>query len=457
MKIKEYLGDAQFYKKTAVIALPIAMQSLITIGVNLVDNIMVGQLGEVVMSACSQAVQIVMLFHICCMGLGMGASVMVSRFWGMRDITSLKKVVTLMLRFTIVIGSIFTLLTIIIPRNIMLLYTPEEPVVEQGLLYLKWMVPCFLLTGLVTTCTIVLRSIGQTKIPLIGSVFAFFINIGANWIFIFGKFGVPAMGIEGAAIGTLISRIFEFTYNFGYFILIDKKIAYRVKDFFSKCNDMMRDYLTISIPVLISDMILGFGTSAVAMVMGRIGNVFVAANSITTVTQQLSTALIQGVSQAGCIVTGHSLGEGHYEKAKKQAWTFLIFGLVIGAFAGIFIMCIGDFIISFYNVEQESKEMASELMKAIGVIVIFQATNSIITKGVLRGGGDTKCLMVADNIFLWVFSIPLGILSGLVLQLPPFWIYFCLKMDQFLKTFWCIWRIKSGKWVKKISAKEEIG
>ena len=359
-----------------------------------------------------------------------------------------------MLRFTIVIGSIFTLLTIIIPRNIMLLYTPEEPVVEQGLLYLKWMVPCFLLTGLVTTCTIVLRSIGQTKIPLIGSVFAFFINIGANWIFIFGKFGVPAMGIEGAAIGTLISRIFEFAYNFGYFILIDKKIAYRVKDFFSKFNDMMRDYLTISIPVLISDMILGFGTSAVAMVMGRIGNVFVAANSITTVTQQLSTALIQGVSQAGCIVTGHSLGEGHYEKAKKQAWTFLIFGLVIGAFAGIFIMCIGDFIISFYNVEQESKEMASELMKAIGVIVIFQATNSIITKGVLRGGGDTKCLMVADNIFLWVFSIPLGILSGLVLQLPPFWIYFCLKMDQFLKTFWCIWRIKSGKWVKKISAKE---
>ena len=454
MNIKQYFGTKAFYKQTFIIALPIALQSLITIGVNLIDNIMLGSLGEGPMAASALAIQYVGFYNICCMGLGMGASVLVSRFWGNKDLESLKKSVTLMLRFTILIGSVFALLAAAIPHGIMSMYSNEEPVIREGMRYLKWSVPCFLLMGLSTTCTIVLRSTGQTIIPLIGSVFAFFINIFANWVFIFGKCGMPRMEIEGAAIGTLISRCFEFCFNCGYFLLVDKKVGYRIRDLFRKCSDMMHDYITISLPVLISDAILGLGTNVVAMVMGRIGSDFVAANSSTMVTQQLSTALIQGIAQAGCIVTGHNLGAGDRERAQREGWTFLILGLLIGCFAGVFIICIGDFIISFYNILPSTAELASQLMKAIGVIVIFQSANSIITKGVLRGGGDTKCLMVADNIFLWVISIPLGYVVGLVLEAPVFWIYFCLKIDQFLKTFWCIYRLKSGKWIKRLKKEE---
>ncbi len=426
MNIKAYLGDKSFYKVTAAIALPIALQSLITIGVNLIDNIMLGALGEIPLSASALAVQYIGFYNICCMGLGMGASVLVSRFWGMKDIGALKKAVTLMLRFTFVIGLLFTLATVFSPVGIMKMYTPEDFVIQEGVRYLRWSIPCFLLMGFSTTCTIVLRSTGQTKIPLAGSCIAFFINIFANWVFIFGNLGAPRMEIEGAALGTLISRIFEFSFNCGYFILIDKRVRYRIKDLAMNCRDMLKDYLTISIPVLISDVLLGLGTNVVAMVMGRIGHVFVAANSITTVTQQLSTALIQGIAQAGCIVTGHNLGAGNYEKAKKQGWTFLLLGFLIGMVAGLIIIFIGDFIISCYNITEETKQVAGQLMKAIGFIVIFQSANSIITKGVLRGGGDTKCLMIADNIFLWVVSIPLGCLAGLYLELPVFWIYFCL-------------------------------
>lgn len=451
MKIREYLGDRAFYRNTAVIAIPIALQSLITIGVNLIDNIMLGSLGEIPLSASALAVQYIGFYNICCMGLGMGASVLVSRFWGMKDILSLRKTITLMLRFTVIIGVIFTLAAAVTPSGIMKMYSGEASVISQGVLYLKWSIPCFLLMGLSTTCTIALRSMGQTKVPLIGSCGAFAINILANWIFIFGNLGAPRMEIAGAALGTLIARIFEFAFNCGYLLLIDKKAGYRIKHLFMRCGDMMHDYITISVPVLVSDTLLGLGVNAVAMVMGRIGSVFVAANSITTVTQQLSTVLISGISQAGCIVTGHYLGAGDYEKAKKQGWTFLIFGFVIGMAAGIFIMVTGDFIISFYNITEETRQIAGELMKAIGFIVIFQSANSIITKGVLRGGGDTKCLMIADNIFLWVMSIPLGYLAGLYFHMPPFWIYFFLKIDQFLKAFWCIWRLKSGKWIKKIS------
>ncbi|HKM35876.1 MAG TPA: MATE family efflux transporter [Lachnospiraceae bacterium] len=450
MKIKEYLGNGEFYKSTAMIAIPIALQSLITMGVNLLDNIMLGSLGEIPLSASSLAVQYIGFYNICCMGLGMGASVLVSRFWGMKELDSLRKTVSLMIRFTLVIGLLFAIPAFFIPSEIMQMYTTEVPVIAQGVLYLKWSVPCILLMGFSTTCTIVLRSTGQTKVPLIGSCFAFGINLVANWIFIFGNLGAPRMEIEGAALGTLISRIFEFFFICGYLLFVEKKICYRVKHLFMTCKDMLRNYLTISFPVLISDVLLGLGTNTVAMVMGRIGSDFVAANSITMVTQQLSTVLIQGISQAGCIVTGHHLGAGEYEKAKKQGWTFLFLGFAIGMVAGLFIIITGPLIISIYNITEETKQIAQQLMLSIGIIVIFQSANSIITKGVLRGGGDTKCLMIADNVFMWVVSLPLGYLAGLYFHLPPFWIYFCLKIDQFLKAFWCIWRLKSGKWIKKI-------
>ena len=163
---KTYFGDRKFYKDMFAIALPIALQSLITIGVNLIDNIMLGSLGEIALSASTLAVQFITFYHICCMGLGMGASVLVSRFWGMKDIISLKKVVTLMLRFTIVIGLVFTLAAALIPKGIMGLYSEEMPVINEGMRYLKWSVPCFLMMGLTTTTTIVLRSVDQTRIPI---------------------------------------------------------------------------------------------------------------------------------------------------------------------------------------------------------------------------------------------------------------------------------------------------
>ncbi len=189
--------------------------------------------------------------------------------------------------------------------------------------------------------------------------------------------------------------------------------------------------------------------------MGRIGKEFVSANSITFVTQQLSTVLIQGVCHAGCIVTGHTLGRGEKKKAQEQAWTFLAMGILIGAAAGGVILLISDTVIGFYNITEQTRAIAGQLMSAISLIVVFQSTNSIMMKGVLRGGGDTRFLMVADILFLWVLSVPLGALAGLSWHLSAFWIYFFLKIDQIVKAFWCVTRLKSGKWMKGISGTKE--
>ncbi len=449
--------DKSFYKQALAIAIPISIQSMITIGVNLMDNIMVGSLGETVLSGTSLANQYVSIFHICCMGIGMGTSVMTARFWGMRDLEALKKSITLMLRFCIGLAILFTIPAILMSPALMRLYTPDKSVIAQGILYYRWIWPCFILQGMSLTCTIVLRSVGQVKLPLYSSIGAFFVNIFFNYVFIFGKFGMPRMEIQGAAIGTLIARLFEFCIICGYFFLGDKRIGYRIRDIGKRCRELFWEYVNIGVPVFISDALLALGSTAVAMIMGRISKEFVSANSITFVTQQLSTVMIQGVCQAGCIVTGHTLGRGDKKKAQEQAWTFLLLGIIIGAVAGVIIMVISETVIGCYNIQEETKAIARQLMAAISIIVVFQSTNSIMMKGVLRGGGDTKFLMVADILFLWVVSVPLGALAGLYWRMSAFWIYFFLKIDQVLKSFWCVFRLKSEKWMKGISgSKTEI-
>ena len=188
------------------------------------------------------------------------------------------------------------------------------------------------------------------------------------------------------------------------------------------------------------------------MVIGHLEGSIAPANAITSVTQQLSTVVIQGVSQAGAIVTGITLGEGNRDRTMKQGYRFFRLGIILGLISAAFIFIFSDAIIGFYkDVTPETARTAGDLMKAISLIIVFQGTNSIMTKGVLRGGGDTKMLMLTDNIFLWALAIPLGIIAGFVLKLPAFWIYICLKSDQIVKTVWAFLRLRSGKWIKKIS------
>jgi len=373
----------------------------------------------------------------------------------MKDIDSLKKTVTIMLRFCFVFASIFTVATILAPSLIMRIYSTETDIIGYGVTYLKWIIPTYFCMGFSLTCTIVLRTVGQVRIPLTSSIIAFFVNVFFNWVFIFGKLGAPRMEIAGAALGTLIARVFELFFICGYFFFVDKRIRYRLHDIGMKCRDLLREYIRISIPVLISDALLALGNNAVAMVMGHIGKAFVAANSVTMVVQQLSSVLTQGISNARGIITGHTMGEGDYKKAQRQGYTFLIMGLLIGLLAALIILVLRTPIINYYNVSDEAKAIAYELMDAILLIVIFQSMSSILTKGVLRAGGDTKFLMVGDILFLWIASVPLGALAGLVLHLPAFWIYTFLKIDQIIKCVWCYFRLRSGKWLKKIRRAEE--
>lgn len=446
----------EFYKKIVTLTIPITLQCLLTMGVNLADNIMVGSLGEISLSAVALANQFISIYQVSSMGIGQGASVLAARFWGMRDEKALKQTITIMIRICLAVGMLFTLATLLFPEAIMRLFITEDAVIAEGIRYLKISAFTYLLTGLSLTCANVYRSIGDARWPLMSSIGAFFLNIGCNYIFIYGKLGMPRMGVSGAALGTLIARVFEFFFIFVYLVTGEKKIGYRLRNLFDNCRNLTKEFLRISLPVVISDTLYGIGNSAVSMVMGRIGSQFVSANSITVVTQQVSSVFVQGVSQSSSVIIGHTLGEGDTERAKREGWTFLKIGVVLGVVTGGIIILISNPIISVYNISSDTAAIARQLMYSIGIIMLFRSSNSILAKGVLRGGGDTKFLMMADVLFLWIASIPLGYLTGVVLKWPAFWVYCCLKMDEILKCICCVLRLHSGKWIKKISSSKEM-
>ena len=189
--------------------------------------------------------------------------------------------------------------------------------------------------------------------------------------------------------------------------------------------------------------------------MGHMGAAFVAANSITSVTQQLSTVFTSGVGQAASILTGNTLGEGRVEQARSQGHTFAAMGAAIGAVCSCIIWLISEPVIGSYNIAPETREIAMQLMHSVAMMTFFLCLNSILTKGVLRGGGDTRFLMVADVFFLWVVSVPLGAAAGLIWHLPAFWVNFCLKCDNLIKAVLSLARLRSGKWIKRISVSAE--
>lgn len=446
--------DREFYKKMLMLGGPISAQQLITVGVNMMDTVMLGQLNETALAASSMATQIHNLFHFVCMGMGMGASVLIARYWGAGARKSLLKTLVLMYRFCLAAIFIFTIVIAANPEGVLQLLTKEPQVIEEGVRYLRWTLPCFFLYGMSTITTLVLRNSGQTHIPLYTAAGAFFINIFFNWVFIFGKLGAPAMGVAGAALGTLISRVFEFSLICGFFFLRDEKIRFRLGDMMQSCQDLLPEYVKVSMPVMVSDTLLGVGNSMVMAVAGHIGTEFMSANTITNVMQQVTTIFSAGLGQAALILTGNTLGEGDIQKARQQGISITAVGFAIGVVCGCIILAVSPFMVNAYQITQETREIAMELMESVNITTIFMLTGSILTKGILRSGGDTRFLMIADILFLWIVSVPLGAAAGLIWNWPPFWVYFCLKLDNVIKTIWCLFRLRSGKWIKKIKMAE---
>jgi len=440
--------DRQFYRSVLKIMLPVALQQAINMGVNMLDTMMLGSFGEIQLSASSLANQYYNFFTIFCMGIIGGSSVLAAQYWGAGDKEKVRDTFSMAMRLTVGMSLIFMVLTWFFPSQIMSIYTSEQDVVLQGVRYLKITAFIFMIHGTSLVAAQLMRSVGQAHLGLIVSVVSFVINIGANYVFIFGKFGAPRMEIAGAALGTLIARAAEFLVTFFYILIKDQKLGLRVHHLRKgPSKEFYKSYFRLGAPVLVSDSLLALGGNIVSVVLGHMGAAVVASNAICQVVDRLCTVVIQGVSNASGIITGQTLGTGDRKKAMEQAETFYFLSIVFGLFSAAAVYIFGPMTIAVYTLTEETILVVHQLMNAYVVIVFFQAIQSVMTKGVLRGGGDTKFLMKADILFMWLVSIPLGAVGGLVLHWPAWLVMLCLRIDYVIKSVWCVSRLLSGKWI----------
>lgn len=442
-----FVKDKSYYKQLILLALPLIGQAMINQGVNMMDTIMLGSFGEIPISGSALANQFYFIFMIFHYGLAGGASVLTGQFWGRQEIAHIRGVITLALRISVCVALVMSVLSYFCGESIMRFYTPDAAIIEAGAKYMRIMAFGYLMHGVSLTLAIIFRTVHLVKLAFFSSLVSFFVNIFFNWMFIFGTLGAPRMEIEGAALGTVLARASEFLIIVGYVFFFDKRVGYRLRSLLLPVREYLRSFLKSGAPVIISDAMLAFGENMIAMVMGQMGGVMVAANSITAVVVQICTVFNMGLSGASSVMTGNTVGAGEYERAEREGVTFFVLSIFVGLLSAGIILLIKPLVIGMYNVADETKLLADGLLSVIAVIMVFQTSGGVLTKGVLRGGGDTRFLMIADVAFLWLASIPLGAIAGLALGWEPVAVYFLLKIDLVIKAVWCIFRLYSRKWI----------
>ena len=254
----------------------------------------------------------------------------------------------------------------------------------------------------------------------------------------------------GAALGTLCARLVELLVCVVYMFRFEKELKYRAAGILKMpSKSLFSEFIRLGLPAIISDTLLGVAATAISMILGRMGKEAASAYAIVVVLERLCTVATGGIASAAGVMIGQTVGRGEYERARREGWSFLVISVGIGIAASIMVRFAGVWSIGLYKITDETRAIAISMMDSSAIIVFFQAVQSALSKGILRGGGDTKFLMVADVIFQWVASIPLGIVMGLVFKLPAFWVLIALRIDYIIKSIWLTIRLGGTKWIHK--------
>lgn len=443
--------EKKFYKLLLGISLPIGIQNLITFAVGMIDTLMLGSLGEVELSAAAIGNNLFFVLMILIFGLAGGSNVMISQYWGKKDKNSINKILSIMYRVCFLITFIFIFIAMFLPQYFMKIFTTDKAVISAGSDYLRIVAIGYIFYA-ITNCTImILRSIKTVRISLIVYSISLVVNAFFNYVFIFGKFGAPVLGIKGAAIGTVIARITEFVIIIIFMIFIEDKLNLKSKHLFHMDKVILKDFIANVSPVLFNELLWSMGASMISIIVGRLGTEVVAANSINGVAHQFVTVFIFGLSNASAVIIGNTIGEGNHNKAKEYASTIGIFSISMGIIAGLIVFLIRPLIVDFYNVSQNTKLFAMEIMSVTSIVVVFQSLGVNLMMGVLRGGGDSRFVLINDILFMWLIAIPCGFIAAFVLEFPIMLVFFIIKCDEILKSIVSVFRVHSGKWVKDVT------
>ena len=444
-------NKAQFYKNVFALVLPMALQNLINVGVTSADVIMLGKVGEIALSSSSLAGQIYFILSLILFGLTSGAAVITSQYWGKKDIDTIEKVLGIALQFGVVLGLVFCAVSQMMPETLMKIFTSEPEVIESGAAYLKIVSWSFPLASGTLVFLNIMRSVEKVIISTVVYLVSLIFNVIFNAVFIFGLGPAPEMGVEGAAVATLLARVVEVIIVLGYCKFFKQTIHVRMKYLLSRDKTLMGDFKVYALPVVLNELAWGVGMSAVAAVIGHMGSAAVAANSVTQVTRQLSQVVIFGIANATAIILGRTIGENKEELARIYGDRLVKLSAILGLFASGVVFCVGPIAKRFLTLSPQAGEYLSQMMLIMTFYVICQAIDVTYIVGVFRAGGDTRVGLILDAVSLWGICIPLGFIAAFILELPVWAVYLCLTCDEMLKLPFSHYRYKSGKWLKNIT------
>ena len=441
----------QFYRSVFALVIPMALQNLINVGVTAADVIMLGRVGEKALSGASLAGQVQYIMVLFLFGLTSGATVLTAQYWGKGDKKTIEKILGLGMKAAIIVTAIFTVAALLIPDLLMRIFTNDPAVISEGMKYLRIVAFSYVLMGITQVYLFIMRSVERVVVATVVYLVSLICNVILNAIFIFGLIGCPAMGIQGAALGTLAARFVELILVFGYARLFNKDIKFRFRYLMRTDKLLVRDFLRYALPVVMNEVMWGLGTAANTAILGHMGSAAVAANSVAQVARQLATVVAFGLSSATAIYLGKTIGEKKFEHAKAYAHRFLLLSVVMGAIGGVIILVAAPVTAALLSLTPAAKSYLKFMFFVMSYFVIAQSFNTTMVVGTFRSGGDTRFGLIMDVATMWGCSILFGFLAAFVFHCGVPVVYIILMSDELIKVPITWIRYRSYKWLKDVT------
>ena len=446
------IKDKLFWKTVLSLALPIALQNLLSSSLAIIDNLMIGQLGDIAVGAVGVSAQIAQMINIFLFGITAGGTVFAAQYWGKKDLDGIRRTYGLVMLCCITVSSIAAFLFSAFPEFVLGLYTNSRAIIKLGAQYLR--IAAFSYIGIAINlgfCTI-LRSTEKVKLPVFASLTAVLTNVFFNSALIFGLWGFPKLGVKGAAIATVIAAfvnpVFIFTVSFFKKYIIRSSL----KKMFSFPEGFVRNFFSVAIPVFFNEAMWAMGVAGVNMVYGRMGESNIAALTITRTVENVAFVLIIGLCNACGVIIGKNVGKGDHNTADIYGKRFTLLVPSISLIIGSFIILLRSPILSLFELSGDANHTATILLLIYGLEMALRNIPYITIVGIFRPGGDTRTGMIFDLSCLWCISLPLTVVMGLVLKWDFVVVYaLSLLIEDIPKSTLCIRHLLSKRWIRSVT------
>ncbi len=453
--------DKQFYRTIFRIALPVAFQSLISFLVVLADDIMVSSMpdGVTAQAAVSQVNAVTAFYTATLLGLVSGSGVLISQYWGKNDTKRIKMIFSIVTMVCIAVAALFVLLLNLFPNAVigMVVKAKELQTVMMAKDYLTIVCFSYLPFALTAALTGMLRAVEVVRVTLYASIVSLFTNIGLNYIFIFGKLGMPAMGVQGAAIATLIARIVELVIVWLYSFKVQKAIDIKPRELVRTEKWVIRDYIRYGLPVGITDMQWSLVGMLKAVIIGQMGTIFAAANSIASAMANLGTMFTFALAGGASVVVGKAVGAGEYDKAREYSKTIQIMFFFIGIVMAAVVYLLGTPFTMLYGSAKNPEvfSLSTSMISLLAITLVGTSYHASCFVGINRGAGDSRFVAMVDMICGWLIVLPVTALAAFVFKAPLPIVFLCTRIDQCFKWIIAFLRLKGNKWIKNVTRGSE--